>query len=68
VFEAVLAMRPREPREFLNSVSTGLVVGPGLGGALPGGSWGGPVGAVIGLGVGATAGGLFAETLRFFRR
>ena len=44
------------------------MVGLGLGGALVGGSWAGPVGAAIGLGVGVTAGGLFVQKRRFYRR
>src|SRR4051794_9878202 len=68
LFDAVLPMKGRERREFFNQASTGLVVGLGLGGAMGGGMWAGPVGAVIGFGVGATAGGLFVETQRYYRR
>ena len=68
LFDAVLPMKGKERKQFYNQASTGLVVGLGLGGALLGGSWAGPVGAVIGLGIGATAGGLFVEKRRFYRR
>lgn len=68
LFDAVLPMKGRERKQFFNQASTGLVVGLGLGGAMLGGSWAGPVGAVIGFGVGATAGGLFVENQRFYRR
>ena len=68
LFDAVLPMKGRERKQFYNSASTGLVVGLGIGGAMLGGSWAGPVGAVIGFGVGATAGGLFVEKQRYYRR
>ena len=68
LFDAVLPMKGKERKRFYNQASTGLVVGLGLGGALLGGSWAGAVGAVIGLGVGATAGGLFVEKQRYYRR
>jgi hypothetical protein len=68
LFDVVLPMKGKERKHFYNQASTGLVVGLGLGGAMKGYSGGGPVGAVIGFGVGATAGGLFVERLRFFRR
>ena len=68
LFDAVLPMKGKERKQFYNSASTGLVVGLGIGGAMLGGSWAGPVGAVIGFGVGATAGGLFVEKQRYYRR
>lgn len=68
LFDAVLPMQGKERKQFYNQASTGLVVGLGLGGAMLGGSWAGAVGAVIGFGVGATAGGLFVEKQRFYRR
>jgi len=68
LFDAVLPMKGKERKQFYNQAATGLVVGLGLGGAMLGGSWAGPVGAVIGFGVGATAGGLFVEKRRFYRR
>ncbi len=68
LFDAVLPMKGRERKQFYNQASTGLVVGLGLGGAMLGGSWAGAVGAVIGFGVGATAGGIFVEKRRFYRR
>jgi len=68
LFDAVLPMKGRERKQSFNQSSTGLVVGLGLGGTMLGGSWAGPVGAVIGFGVGATAGGLFVEKKRFYRR
>ncbi len=66
--DAALPLRDKERRDFSNQVSTGLVIGLGLGGAMLGGSWAGPIGAVIGFGVGVTAGGLFVEKQRFYRR
>lgn len=68
LFDAVLPMKGKERKQFFNQASTGLVVGLGLGGAMLGGSWAGFVGAVIGFGVGVTAGGLFVEKQRFYRR
>ena len=68
LFDAVLPMQGKERKQFYNQASTGLVVGLGLGGAMLGGSWAGRVGAVIGFGVGATAGGLFVEKQRYYRR
>ena len=68
LFDAVLPMQGKERKQFYNQASTGLVVGLGLGGAMLGHSWAGPVGAVIGFGVGATAGGLFVENQRYYRR
>ena len=68
LFDAVLPMKGKERKQFYNQASAGLVIGLGLGGAMLGGSWAGPVGAVIGLGVGATAGGLFVEKRRYYRR
>jgi len=68
LFDAMLPMRGRERKLFFNTASRGLVVGLGLGGAMLGYSWAGPVGAAIGFGIGATAGGLFVEKRRFYRR
>jgi len=68
LFDAVLPMKGKERKLFYNSASTGLVVGLGLGGAMLGGSWGGIVGAVIGFAIDVTAGGLFVEKQRFYRR
>ncbi len=45
----------------------GLVIGLGVGGAIVGSSWG-VVGAVFGFAVGVTAGGIFVENRRYYRR
>ena len=68
LFDAVLPMKGKERKDFYNQASSGLVIGLGLGGAMVGFGWGGVVGAVIGFGVGATAGGLFVEKQRYYRR
>ena len=67
-FDSVLPMQGKVRKQSSNRVSTGLVGGLGIGGAMLGFGRGGFLGAVLGFGVGATAAGLFVEKQRFYRR
>jgi hypothetical protein len=69
LYELMLpALRGREKRLFFNTVSCGIVLGFGPGGAVAGFAWAGVIGAVIGLAAGLGLGGSFVERHRFYRR
>jgi hypothetical protein len=67
-YDLLLPMPGGERKAFFNQISSGLVLGSGMAGAMLGFTWSGLLGAVVGFGIGAAAGGSFAERQRFYRR
>ncbi len=65
---AMPGLRGRAKREYFNHLSSWLVTGSALGGAMCGYGLGGVVGAVLGMGAGLVAGGSVAEKGGFYRR